>query len=61
MASNDSYSKNNFLDEILLTGKIWKLEWDTYRGPEDINSWERSFMRDFEPDDRLFIKECMIT
>ena len=60
MAYDDLLNRREFLQQLSLEGKIWKLEKDTYRGPDDIKNWESCFMLAFEPNDRLFIKESMI-
>ena len=44
MAYVDLLPKREFLEQLSLEGKIWKLERETYRGPEDITNWEHCFL-----------------
>ena len=48
MAYADLQPKREFIEQLFLEGKIWKLEHDTYRGPDDIKNWEHSFIMSFD-------------
>ena len=48
MAYADLQPKREFIEQLFLECKIWKLEHDTYRGPDDIKNWEHSFMMSFD-------------
>ena len=53
-------TKQEHIEKLFLEGKIWKLDKDTYRGPEDIKNWKHAFMYGFEPTEREFIREQTI-
>ena len=53
-------TKQEHIEKLSLEAKIWKLDKDTYRGPEDIKNWKHAFMYGFEPAEREFIREQTI-
>ena len=60
MAYDELLTKQDFIEQLSLEAKIWKLDRDTYRGPEDIKNWKSAFMYGFEPAEREFIREQRI-
>ena len=48
MAYYDLQPKREFLEQLSLEGKIWKLERETYRRPDDITNWEHCFLMSFD-------------
>ena len=60
MAYDDLQTKQDFIEQLSLEGKIWKLEKDNYRGPKDIENWENAFIYGFEATEREFIRESKI-
>ena len=60
MAYDDLQTKQDFIEQLYLEAKIWKLDKDTYRGPGDIKNWEHSFILSFEYFEREFIRNTKI-
>ena len=60
MAYDELQTKQDFIEQLYLEAKIWKLDKDTYRGPDDIKNWQNAFMYGFEPLEREFIREQKI-
>ena len=60
MAYDDLQTKQDFIQQLYLEAKIWKLDQDTYRGPDDIKNWENSFILSFETQEREFIRNTKI-
>ena len=60
MAYDDLQTKQDFIEQLYLEAKIWKLDKDTYRGPDDIKNWEHSFIMGFETLEREFIRNTKI-
>ena len=58
-AYNELLTNQDFIEQLYLEGKVWKLEKDTYR-TGDTDKWKRCFLSDFEFRDRHFIKEMRI-
>ena len=48
MAYADLQPKREFIEQLFLEAKIWRLDHDTYRSPDDITNWEHSFMMSFD-------------
>ena len=59
MAYDELQTKQDFIEQLCLEGKVWKLSKSTYR-PGDIDNWENCFLNDFEYRERHFISEMRI-
>ena len=57
---DETLTKQEHIEKLFIEAKIWKLDKDTYRGPEDIKNWKNAFMYSFEPAEREFIREQRI-
>ena len=60
MAYDELQTKQDFIEQLYLEAKIWKLEKDTYRGPDDIKNWANAFMYGLGPTEADFIREQKI-
>ena len=60
MAYEDLQTKQEFIEQLYLEGKIWKLERDNYRCPGHVKNWLNAFILGFEPIEREFIRNVRI-
>ena len=59
MAYDELQTKQDFIEQLCLEGKVWKLSKDTYR-PGDVDNWQKCFLNDFEYRERHFISQMRI-